>query len=655
MAYSAITEPNKYMGAYSVVPLRAKDTDFSGFTQYNYLTNIVWDNSTVSSISTTSVNSVAYTLCNTTTAHNYSLGDTILLAGGGANSFITGYYIILAIPSSTQFVIDTLFNQSITSNIFAFRVIKYKMPPSPEGDIKLNLANTLKDFVSENLVDTNEAFAGPDTKFKYRIGLGREYVNTYPFDFIDVMGVYGSNVNLINSGATSVNDTTFNVGDTIDIIPQPYAWSYTDNFFFTGQYVGFTGTTNHGVLSVNTNINVTGQITNPSYNGFTTLNPNVPPVTAPQALITNKTFLLSTPAEPGIIFIYPPTQVIRTATITSITYTVGVGLIIRTDLSTANIPPFNTPFNGLIKTNGDIKKIDLVKFNDTEYSVYNARFNNPEYSISAMDKYVVQSRANNLNFISTILDVEASGKRYRIERNTKSWLLIHTTTSSVCNAAWYQFYDSNGSILGNLRIDNNSGNSEDFYVPVGVDQIIAATGKTETVGSITGYSQNISYYHVNASFNNLQRSNRVYFELNDDCSAYSINHLMWKDALGSWLSMSFKYKSYDNVEAERKSYYQREGNWSNNTFDFDSYGRGDKQYHTRSRRIKRVNSGWLTQDEVPLIEDLFKSASVYLQDENNNLIACTIMNDSIELIREENQDMIQYEFEVKYAYNDYRY
>jgi hypothetical protein len=589
-----------------------------------------------------------YTECTTTTAHSFSKGDVVLLSDINNSNQFSGYYIVKEITSSTQFVIDLDYTYPLVNNAFISRVIKYSMPPDIDAQAKINLANTIKDFLTQNLTDTNEIFPAPNTVFNYDLLCGSEYKYIYDFDYYTKSGGF---VQFVNSGLTATTECQLSIGDSINVAQDLYAWNYTDNFFSSG-LVGFTGSTQHyyGIsTSVSWQVNVTGQITHPSYNGIVNINP-----INNTSLVTDKGWISSTGVEGGKIYGTPFPQYNSIAIVTNITYVPGTGVIVTTNLLDDEMGGQTTiNISGKIRLTDDTKTVVVNDLSLTGFTAYNARFNNFDYSISAMDKYVIQSRANNLNYISTILDVEASAKRYRIEKDTKSWLLFHTLPG-VSNAAFFQFYDSNNNILGNLRIENNTSNATDFYVPVGIDQIIACTGKTEVIGSITGYSDNIAYYHVNASFNNTMRSNRVYFELNDDCSSYDLNHIMWKDSLGSWLSMPFKYISRNNIEAERKNYYQSEGKWDNNTFGYDSYGRGEKQYYGRSRKSVIVNSGWLEQFEVDLIEDMFESPSLYLQLPDGTLVAGRIDEKSIELYKNQNNDLIQYQFNFIYSSNNYR-
>jgi hypothetical protein len=129
---------------------------------------------------------------------------------------------------------------------------------------------------------------------------------------------------------------------------------------------------------------------------------------------------------------------------------------------------------------------------------------------------------------------------------------------------------------------------------------------------------------------------------------------MWKDKLGSWLSYPFIYLSRDSTEVERKTYYQTEGNWEDNTFGYDSYGRGEKNYFSRSRDKITLNSGWLEDQEVFLMKDLMKSSSVYVQTPDNVLIACMIEENQIQLKKSINDQIFNYTFNIRLSGNDIR-
>ena len=644
MAISVITQPNKYMAGYSAIPLRISDSGYTNSDQYKYITSIIYNKITVTAASSYNYNNNVYTILTTSSAHNFKDGDSVLLNDENNNNLYTGYWIIVKIVSTTQVVINKIFDDPFGINDATLsRCIKYKMSPDPDGEAKLDLSNTIKDLVTENLQDVNEIFSGSDTAFKYDLMLGNESIFVWPFlDNLYATGSFAGYVGFSNTGFTSTSDVPFQVGDQINITQDLYAWPYIDNIFSAGN-VGFTGTTNPFLQGQS--ILITGQITNPQYNIFTTVQSALT-----NSLITFIPYGVASPTEGGYIYGTPRPEYNGVATILDI-YVDGIlGLVIVTDkLFTTSSPAIS----GNIRYADDINTQNINLFSITGKTAYNARISRLDYSVSAFDPYVIQNRSNSLNYISTILNQQNSNQKYRIEPSTKSWLLAHSV-SGYTNAARYEWKNANNSVIGTSYITNTSGNNEDFYFPVGLQQVASSTNRIDSV-ALSTISGSVDTYSVSVSNLSSGKTNSIYFELNDDCSMYDIMHLMWKDAYGSWLSYPFIYLSRNSTEVERKTYYQREGNWDNNTFGYDSYGRGQKQYYNRSRDKYLLNSGFLYQYEVPLMKDLMESASVYLQLPDNTLIGCIIEENQIESKKLINDDLIQYTFNVRLANNEYRF
>jgi hypothetical protein len=644
MAISVITQPNNYMAGYSAIPLRISDSGYTNSEQYKYITSILWDKVTVTGAISYNYNNNVYTVLTTSSAHNFKDGDSVLLNDENNNNLYTGYWIIVKIVSTTQVVINKIFDDPFGINDATLsRSIKYKMSPDPDGEAKLDLSNTIKDFVTENLEDVNEIFSGSDTAFKYDLMLGNESIFVWPFlDNLFATGSFAGYVGFSNTGFTSTSDVPFQVGDQINITQDLYAWPYTDNIFSAGN-VGFTGTTNPFLQGQS--ILITGQITNPQYNIFTTVQSALT-----NSLITFIPYGVASPTEGGYIYGTPRPEYNGVATILDI-YVDGIlGLVIVTDkLFTTSSPAIS----GNIRYADDINTQYVNLTSITGKTAYNARISRLDYTVSAFDPYVIQNRSNSSNYISTILEHQNTNQKYRIEPSTKSWLLAHSV-SGYTNAARYEWYNSNNSLLGFSYITNTTGNNLDFYFPIGLEQVAASVNRVDSV-ALSTISGSVDSYYVQVSQNSTGRTNSIFFELNDDCSMFDILHLMWKDAYGSWLSYPFIYLSRDSTEVERKTYYQREGNWDNNTFGYDSYGRGQKQYYNRSRDKYLLNSGFLYQYEVPLMKDLMESASVYLQLPDGKLIGCIIEENQIESKKLINDDLIQYTFNVRLANNEYRF
>lgn len=647
MALSAITQPNLYMAAYSAVPLKLYSSDYNQQQLYKYVVNLIWDSVSISNDVSINIGANVYTKLTSTTPHNFVIGDTVLVDDGINNNQFTGYYNVQQVINSTNFAIDLIPSAPFGASGFTVsKVIKWRLTPDLDGYGKIDLSNTLKDFVSQNLTGQTQNYAltypGPDTRFDYRLYCGSE--SQYAFYFDDNL-FSGGTVAFHSSGTTSLSGVPFQVGDTIQVIQDVYEWPYTDNYFAPGNLVGFTGTTQPPFLAGQT-ATITGQQTFPYYNGLSTISG-----VGTNSLSIYKTWQGNTPVEGGFIYGVPRPEYNTVATITSITLDPVLGVVIGTDI------PFTTAsptIPGKIQyADGRITQIPIqTKLNAK--AVFNAHLNQNEYSVSAYDKYVCQIRSFTGNNISTIF---SGTTQYRIEPNTVGFLLTHSYNTTYVDGMAYKFYNSSNSVLGVVVVPNKG--LTDIYSPIGLEQI-GGSNYTNISGTFSAYSGNVLYYAAYAydevSLGVItERTNPVYFKLNQDCSMYEIYHLMWKDKLGSFISYPFIYMSRDNIDVGRQTYYKQEGSWNNDTFQYFDYGDGEKNFYLQSRKSYVLNSGWLYQFETELMEDLMSSPSVYIQTPDNKLYQAHLAEKQLELYKQINEQLFSYTFNVRTSNNEYRF
>jgi hypothetical protein len=649
MAYSAITLPNQYMAAYSAIPLKLFDSQYNDLGQYKYIVNAVYDTVFAISASVTSYNGSIYTLLVTSTPHEFAVGDTILLNDAPNNNLQTGYYNVLAVPQSDEIIIDLF--PTVLFSIFPIRLSKFykwKLTPDLDGFGKLDMSNVMKDLVSQNLtgqtVDYALTYDGPNTKKCFGLLCG--YESQYVFEFEDNIFTTGGTVGFQNSTITSITGTSFQVGQVIQIQQNPVAWGYT----------GITNSANGPVYSSNQQhsflatqqIQVQGQSTLTSYNGYTTVKA---PITS-TSLTTQQTFV-GTSTVPGYIYGIPRPTYDTTATITGIYVDPTYGLVIQTDIIWAGS---SVPITGQITYPGNQLTSVLNEYTDYDaFCIFNAHVNRADYSVSFFDKYVVQNRPFSGNNISTVLNTATC---YRIEPNTIGFLLVHSSTASLSDGMFYQFLNSQGSTLGSVRIPKSVSTQTDFYAPVGLQQI-GGSNYINVTGTFASYSGQIDtyvcYVYDIPISTIVQRTNDICFKLNGDCSMYQIYHLMWKDQYGSFTSYPFIYMSREYIESDKKTYYQQEGTWQNNTFGYDDYGVGEKTFYQRSRESFTLNSGWLYEWERDLIKDLMQSPSVYLQTPDNRLFNCHLDETKVELYKNINEQLFSYTFNVRTSNNEFRF
>lgn len=443
MSVTALVQPAKFSAAYSALPLRLSSFGATNSTEYKYLINILWDKVDKSSVSSAGYNQYIYTAITFTENHNFSKGDIVFVNDDVNGDEKTGYYTVMNVPSSNQVIIDLVPDTpwgAGTSSIS--RVIKYKMSPDLEAEAKLDLSNTIKDFVTQNLQDVNEIYEAPDTRFSYDLALGSEskFIHTFEDNYFSATGVGFNNTSL-----SSTSDVPFEIGDEILIQQDLVGWAYDDNFFASGA-LGFTSSNNHN-FRVGQQITIEGQITQPYYNGVTTITD-----VGTNWIVTDKTFTTSTPVEGGVGWGVPRPEYNGVFTILDIFVDGVLGLCI-----TVNTPftDSSLPIPGTIRFADDRLTISPNELVLTDKEAYNSRLKRIEYSVDGYDKFVNQQRTSSANNISTILDYNES-KKYVIERSTKSWLLVHA--SDVLERQFlprFTFYDSNNTSLSTYTMGLN--------------------------------------------------------------------------------------------------------------------------------------------------------------------------------------------------------
>lgn len=642
MAYTIHTQPNKYTGAYSAIPLRVNSTDVITRNNFKYLINIGYDKMSKDTTSTFVYGNDVYTQVSFVDNHNFNIGDTVHFNNGASK--YTGTYNIVAIPNVSAIVIDMILDQPIFNNVDVMKTINYKMSPDLELEAKLDLSNTIKDFVSGHFEDTNIIYDGSDTKLTYDLEFGQE--SEFIFKFEDNT-IYDSDVAFYNSTDYTEFDIPklpFKVGDKINIQQELYKWDMDFVYIDLGE-LSFRNTSMipHN-LKVGDTINVFGN-TNNDYNGYT----SVRRVISPYEISTWKTFGTTSFAPSGKIYATIRPNYNTVATITSMRWDAGLAggsIVIGTDIgwdgSSPVLPGKITFADGRLTreyTNNTLR----------ELMAYNGYFNTHDYTMDAFDKYVIQDRVSSLNNFSTILE---TGNRYRIERSAKNFLLAHHELGNASSGSLYKFYNSSGTLLNESFMYNNIDNYIDYYVPVGLEQLAGSPDLQLTSGTaLASILDDVVYYDVYLFKGGDLTTNSIRYYINTDCSKFDTYQLIWKDKFGSYISYPFKYLAIKESDFERKEFRKTQGNWNltDNTFGYKSTDRGNETYFSRSVDKISLNSGWVDTKENFLIKDLLQSTDVFIQIPNDDVLSVNIQTNKVIYGDDVNGELFQYNIDVLYS------
>jgi hypothetical protein len=583
------------------------------------------------------------TLLNVNNATLYSNGDKVFISNNGV-------YEILKVLSSTQLILnlnpDTLINPVRIS-----KIIQYQVSPDPTTkNGYFNYQRVLKDYVQSHFSASNEPYETSLTSQTYALMYGEAY--EYSSSFTDNLFVSG-NVGFINPSITSTASVPWQIGDQVVIQQQLTTWSFDDNHFWSGS-LAFTGSTNH-FYRTGSQVFITGQ-TVPSYNGYA----NVIAGTSGKLLVVDKTFTTNTPTDNGVAYGTIAWEYNDTVTITSMSIHPSNGLTIVTDLSwSVDTPPVA----------GTIKYADgrLYKSYDNTLYYHRASIGKHDYVDtfnSSSFKYYYQvgtyTPVPNTFLISTILS-DKPAYNHKVTHDTKSWLLIKNGIDIGGNgygdglSANFLFYDATDTLLAHAEfgIASMVSDQNDWYFPIGLNQLIDSQTLING-GTIPSALPNIAYYTLDIVYPD-GTSNMLRFNVDTCTKGYDEYHLIFEDSLGSFMSYPFYYKSFNNIEVDTNTYTKRTGVIGQNKIERFTYDRGKQNLYKRYTDKLVLNTGFINEDETFIIKDLLTSPNVYIQLPDSTIVACQVLNNEVELVKQQNGNLANYSIQVAYSLEEVRY
>ena len=152
---------------------------------------------------------------------------------------------------------------------------------------------------------------------------------------------------------------------------------------------------------------------------------------------------------------------------------------------------------------------------------------------------------------------------------------------------------------------------------------------------------------------NVQESEAVTFNLDQQCSKYEPVRLHWLNRLGGMDSFNFNLKSMNKTDVKRESYHQQHHTFTGFVYDYTKASRGQTDFDVQMTEKLTVNTDYLTEAESTWMNDLFTSPVVY-REVNNELIAMNITGNSIVKKTSLNDKLMQYTFELNYSLTNRR-
>lgn len=610
---------NKYNAGYSVLPYIVSSDNINN-NKFNYNINICWNEKDIDDMSSIAIGSQLYTEC-AIFDHGYKKGDKLFIYTGQQDKI--GYYSVVDVINDDNIIIDFVLPTPYNSGSKCARYFKYKMPANPNGRCEIDFMDTLKDFVSSKIIDTNNIIDASSTKFEFFIVNAEEY--SYKFNFTDNI-FDGGNVSFINPSISSLTGVGIQIGDTITIQQDLYMVGYstiTDN----GGFAQFN-VTSHSLL-VGDIITIEGQPVLTEYNR----NANVTGITSTS--ITTDIPFTSGSIITGSIFAAIPNEYNTTTTVLDVYIDLTYGLVIKTNLGFARS---TAPISGNIRLANNLTNIYVTEISEKKY-VYDVRLDRLEYrrfngySPNIMSNNFILTNPGKQKICTIINNNDGKGNYNLIELNSKSFLKAYKDDDTFSMGMLYKFYTTeqnyiNDVLLGSCKL-NDTTDKNDLYFPIGIESLISNTNTIYLSGfDLELNKNNIKYYTVeiiNTTDDSII-SDKIIYTINNQCNGLlPIYSVVWKDAFGSWISYPFRMvsKLKTNIN-KRNTYYKREGQFNDNSFTLNTIDRGNTNYYNESNNDLTLTTGWVNDYANYLIEDLLKSTEVYIQTPDNISINSTL-------------------------------
>jgi hypothetical protein len=260
---------------------------------------------------------------------------------------------------------------------------------------------------------------------------------------------------------------------------------------------------------------------------------------------------------------------------------------------------------------------------------------------------------------------------------TKLWLTNQPQTEFNATLGQDLFLNLRGRIGKKIVFQNDNGdlfykfltnNSTIEGVAVGPNNYGVLVGTGDLITPTTKYYD--FYYEDGTQFS-------VKYRVNLD-RRVQINeyHLCFLDRMGSWSSFAFQLKSYERGEVQRDEYnkdvqgYVSGGEWNYNYEEF-----GFSTFNINVVKTLELNSNWMTQNMATYFEELVTSPQVFFKlvtylttedgipvidedgcpvrvPESTNYLPVIVTNNSYEVFKERNKNLIKQTLVVKLANND---
>jgi hypothetical protein len=148
-------------------------------------------------------------------------------------------------------------------------------------------------------------------------------------------------------------------------------------------------------------------------------------------------------------------------------------------------------------------------------------------------------------------------------------------------------------------------------------------------------------------------SELYYFTYDNRCTIND-DQLIYLDRMGSWISFAFQLKTYEKGQITREQYNQHiDGQVVSTEWVGVLLQKGFRTYNTNVTKTFELNTNYMDQTDANRFQELLTSPQVYYYSvSSNKLCACIIENNSFEVFRQRNKNLIKQSVTIRLAQQD---
>jgi hypothetical protein len=147
-------------------------------------------------------------------------------------------------------------------------------------------------------------------------------------------------------------------------------------------------------------------------------------------------------------------------------------------------------------------------------------------------------------------------------------------------------------------------------------------------------------------------SELYYFTYDNRCTIND-DQLIYLDRMGSWQSFAFQLKTYEKGQITREQYNQHiDGQVVSTEWVGVLLQKGFRTYNTNVTKTFELNTNYMDQTDANRFQELLTSPQVYYYSVSNKFCACIIENNSFEVFRQRNKNLIKQSVTIRLAQQD---